>query len=85
MKDKSKKDQFDLYDKRKLKDTTGEDEEEEKAAKSKDLMNEIRLTRDRGQKLIKQIRERIIKQFRFAQNQKSLSDMIIEEQVPNIK
>lgn len=56
-----------------------------KTTKLKGLENEIELSREKGQKIIRKIRERIIKQFRFAQNQKSLTDMIIEEQVPNIK
>ncbi len=86
-----KKDQFDAYEKRKNKDITGEDEEEEKpdeslrlTQKAKELENEIELSRVRGQKIIKKIRERIIKQFKFTQTQKTLADMVVEEQVPNI-
>lgn len=47
--------------------------------------NQIELARMRGRKTIREMRERIIRQFRFVQSQKSLSDMIIEEQVPDIK
>lgn len=47
--------------------------------------NEIELSRWRGQKIVSKIREKIIKQFKFSQSQKHLSDMVIEEQVPNIK
>ena len=87
-----KKDMFIAYEKRKLKDITG-DEEDEKldesiglraSSKAKELENEIEMSRIKGQRIVRKIRERIIKQFKFTQTQKTLADMIIEEQVPNI-
>lgn len=47
--------------------------------------NQIDLARMRGRKTIRETRERIIRQFKFVQSLKSLSDMVIEEQVPDIK
>ena len=47
--------------------------------------NEIELARIRGQKLVSKLREKIIKQFKFSQSQKTHSDMVLEENVPNIK
>jgi coiled-coil and C2 domain-containing protein 2A len=85
-----RKDQFDAYEKRKIKDLAGDDEEEKpddtmRSGKLKDMENEIEMSRARGQKIVRRIREQILKQFKFTQSQKTLSDMIIEEQVPNIK
>lgn len=90
-----KKDQFDLYEKRKLKEISGDDEDETqlvskpgetlRSTKTKELENEIELKRAHGQKIMRKIRERILKQFKFTQAQKTLADMVIEEQVPNIK
>jgi coiled-coil and C2 domain-containing protein 2A len=85
-----RKDQFDIYEKRKIKDLAGDDEEEKtndtiRSGKFKDMENEIEMSRARGQKIVRRIREQILKQFKFTQSQKTLSDMIIEEQVPNIK
>lgn len=85
-----KKDMFDQYEKRKLKDITEEDEEKpddtmKSTSRYKEIDDEIEISRAQGQKLVKKIRERIIKQFQFTQTQKTLSDMVIEEQVPNIK
>jgi hypothetical protein len=89
-----RKDQFESYEKRLQKDTFGDDQEEEekeseknqiRVSKRKNLLNEIEMSRVRGQKIVKKIRERIIKQYKFTQSQKTLGDMIVEEQVPNIK
>jgi hypothetical protein len=95
-----RKDQFVVYERRRVKDLVGdelddadEDKEDLDGLKSLTMTtrarleqpNPIDLARVRGRKVIREIRERIIKQFRFVQSQKSLSDMIIEEQVPDIK
>jgi coiled-coil and C2 domain-containing protein 2A len=82
-----KEEQFEAYRKRK----EGRDEEDKELAESLgksmrgEPQNEIEIARLNGQRLISKIRERILKQFKFTQNQKVLADMVIEEQVPNIK
>lgn len=101
-----RRDQFVLYERRRLKDAESaalgedldddEDKEDEDGIGGKKSLtatsrskfeppNQIDLARMRGRKTIRELRERIIKQFRFVQSQKSLSDMVIEEQVPDIK
>ena len=51
----------------------------------KELENEIEASRARGQRLTRRIRDQIVKQFKFAQSQKTLADMVIEEEVPNMR
>jgi hypothetical protein len=50
-----------------------------------EIENEIEKARLEGQKFMSKIRKRIISQFKFFQAQKNFSDMIIENEVPNIK
>jgi coiled-coil and C2 domain-containing protein 2A len=83
-----KEEQFEAFKKRK----EGRLEEEKefgesmgKSLRGGELQNEIEIARINGQRIIAKIRERIIKQFKFTENQKVLADMVIEEQVPNIK
>lgn len=89
-----KKDAFEFYEKRRLKDSSLDDDEEKKnnatfsslkTSSTKDVKNEIEEARAAGQKYIRKIREQILTQFKFIQSQKSISDIVIEEQVPNIK
>jgi hypothetical protein len=106
-----RRDQFELYERRRLKDalaSADDDLDDEERQDDDDALglgtgttgpksltatsrakfeqpNQIDLARIRGRKTIREVRERIIKQFRFVQSQKSLSDMVIEEQVPDIK
>lgn len=89
-----KKDAFEFYEKRRLKDSSLDDDEEKKnnatfsslkTSGTKDVKNEIEEARAAGQKYIRKIREQILTQFKFIQSQKSISDIVIEEQVPNIK
>ncbi len=47
--------------------------------------NEIEMHRLAGKALIQKIREQILKRFRYAQTQKSLSDIVVEEVLPNIE
>ncbi len=90
-----KRDTFDVYEKRKQRENNlVEDEEEDESRmagtsvsikSSKDVKNEIELARIAGQKHVKKIRQLILSQFKFVQSQKKLADMVIEEQVPDIK
>ena len=87
-----RKDVFDLYEKRKLKDLGDDQDEEDESVldssrrpRVKEAKNEIDEARIAGQKQMRRIREQILTQFKFIQSQKTLSDIIIEEQVPNIK
>lgn len=84
--DRSVKDkQFTEYEKRKKRELTGEEEEEKTNEKfNSNKLNQIDIIRQRGRKYVEKIRQKIIKEFRFAQSQKSLTDMIFEEQMPNI-
>ncbi|RNA20455.1 coiled-coil and C2 domain-containing 2A isoform X4 [Brachionus plicatilis] len=84
-----KRAQFDEYERRKQRELTGEEEVEkpnEKMSSTKlnQRMNQIDIVRNRGRKYVEKIRQKIIKEFRFAQSQKTLADMIFEEQMPNI-
>jgi len=85
-----KKDAFDLYEKRKLKDASVDDDDEEDNKNAsplktvKEMKNEIEEARAAGQRYIRKIRRQILAQFKFIQSQKSIQDMVIEEQVPNI-
>jgi coiled-coil and C2 domain-containing protein 2A len=87
-----KKDMFDAYDKRIRNELSLEEDQEKKTSvsnlkqtqSSKEIKNEIEEARAAGQKYIYKIRQQILTQFKFIQNQKTLTDIIIEEQVPNI-
>lgn len=84
-----KRGQFEEYDKRKQRELTGEEEIEKtndklSSTKLNQRINQIDIIRNRGRKYVEKIRQKIIKEFRFAQSQKTLSDMIFEEQMPNI-
>jgi hypothetical protein len=70
------RDAFDLIEKRKQTET------QVGSLKEK---NEIEMHRLAGKALIQKIREQILKRFRYAQTQKSLSDVVIEEILPNIE
>lgn len=87
-----KRDTFDAYEKRKMKENNLEDDDEEqedknaslKSPKDKEMKNEIELARNAGQKHMRKIRQQILAQFKFIQSMKTLSDMVLEEQVPDI-
>ena len=70
-----RKDVFEAYEKRKLL--------ENKLTETKDE-NEIEAFRLKGRRLTQKIREQILKKFRYAQHQKSLSDIVVEETIPNL-
>ena len=90
-----KRDTFDQFEKRKrreLSDLPEPDETEEansgsklKLPRAKEVKNEIEEARIAGQKHVQKIRHQILAQFKFIQSQKTLADMVIEEQVPDIK
>ena len=90
-----KRDTFDQFEKRKrreLSDLPEPDETEEansgsklKLPRGKEVKNEIEEARIAGQKHVQKIRHQILAQFKFIQSQKTLADMVIEEQVPDIK
>lgn len=87
-----KRDTFDQYEKRKTKENSLQDmsdddfDEPAKSGRgSKDVKNEIEEARNAGMRHVRKIRNQILQQFKFIRNQKSLADMIIEEQVPDIK
>ena len=86
-----KRDTFDQYEKRKHRENNLQDEDEEeddkglKSPKAKEMKNEIEVARNAGQRHVRKIRQQILAQFKFIQSQKALSDMVIEEQVPDIK
>lgn len=89
-----RKDAFEAYENRMKKEASLDDEDDEKknqtivslkSTTGKEVKNEIEEARAAGQKYIRKIREQILTQFRFIQSQKTLMDVVIEEQVPNIK
>ena len=89
-----KRDTFDQFEKRKrreINDIPEPDEEEAnsgsklKLPRGKEIKNEIEEARIAGQKHVQKIRHQILAQFKFIQSQKTLADMVIEEQVPDIK
>ncbi len=86
-----RKDTFVQFEKRKIRELM-DDEDPDKSTETtgtpkskKEIKNEIEEARAAGQKYIRKIREKILAKFKFIQSQKTLSDMVIEEQVPNIK
>ncbi len=92
-----KRDAFEVYERRRRREENlleEEVQEEElllaeggtsRSAKSKDVKNEIELARLAGHRHVKKIRQHILSQFKFVQSQKKLADMVVEEQVPDIK
>ena len=87
-----KRDTFDLYEKRKMKENNLEDmsdddmEDTRRSGKgSRDIKNEVEEARMAGMRHVRKIRQQILQQFKFIRNQKTLADMVIEEQVPDIK
>jgi coiled-coil and C2 domain-containing protein 2A len=51
----------------------------------KGIDNEIDAARFNGQQYLQSIRQHILSRYKFAQNQKTLADMVIEDTIPNIK
>ncbi len=94
-----KRDTFDQYEKRKKREETDEQDtnetivEETKQNLSATLLsqdpaaakNDIEKARSAGERHVRKIRQQILAQFKFIQSQKTLADMVIEEQVPDIK
>ena len=56
-----------------------------RSAKSKDVKDEVEMARLAGQRHVKKIRQHILSKFKFVLSQKKLSDMVVEEQVPDKK
>ena len=69
------KDAFEAYNKRKVQESQIGDTKED---------NEIEKRRLYGKQLMQKLRENILKKFRYAQHDKSISDMIVEETIPNL-
>lgn len=69
------RDVFESYEKRKKSENHVSEGKEE---------NEIEAARLAGRRLLQKVRENILRRFRYAQHQKTLADMIVEETIPNL-
>ena len=69
------RDVFVAYERRKVSENSIRDAKDE---------NEIEAARMQGRRILRKIRENIFKRFRQRQHQKTLSDMIVEETIPNL-